>query len=176
MKYSGKYLGVVLMVLVAAAAGFFGGTRFGFHHGYLLGRYNDGLLRAETARRELAAIEKGDVAQVAAGERTALRQGLLDHYDLMHYQRYGFLLPDTADWVFEARAPHTESFDLIFMRRIEAYATEHPQVVKLEDSGFDVEKLPESGDEDKALKATMRSNVKMLDGELAWVLEHYAGK
>lgn len=175
MKYLGKYLGGVLMVVTAAAA-FLGGTRFGFHHGYLLGRYNDGLLRAETARRNLAAIEKGDVAQVAKGERTALRQGLLDHYDLMHYQRYGLLLPDRADWVFETRAPHTESFDLIFMRRIEIYATEHPQVMKLEDSGYDVEKLPESSDDEKALKAMMRSNAKMLDDELVWVLEHYAGK
>lgn len=166
----------VASVLLVVAGAFFGGTRLGFHHGYLLGRYNDGLLRAETATRNLAAIEKGDVAQVAGSERTALRQGLLDHYALMHYPRYGLLLPDTAGWVFETRAPHTEPYDVIFMRRIEAYATEQPQVVKLEDSGFDVEKLPESSDDDKALKAMMRSNAKILDDELVWVLEHYAGK
>ena len=171
-----KYFSIVALVLLLAAAAFIGGTRFGFHHGYLLGRYNDGLLRAETARRNLAAIEKGDVARVVGSEQTALRQGLLDHYDLMHYPRYGVLLSDTAGWVFETRAPHTESYDLIFMRRIEAYAKEHPQVMKLEDSGFDVEKLPESSDEDKALKAMMRSNAKVLDDELAWVLERYAGK
>lgn len=171
-----KYFSIAALVLLLAVAAFIGGTRFGFHHGYLLGRYNDGLLRAETARRNLAAIEKGDVAQVAGSERTALRQGLLDHYELMHYRRCSVLLPDTAGWVFETRAPHTESYDRIFMRRIEAYATEHPQVTKLEDSGFDVEKLPESNDDDKAMKATMRSNAKVLDDELGWVLEHYAGK
>jgi hypothetical protein len=170
-----KRIYVGLLVLVAAAGSFYAGAFFGFDRGYALGHYNNGLLRAENARRNLAWIEEGKIVSVAGMETSALRDGLLDHYRLIQYPR-GFPFPDKGGWVFETNAPHTESYDVIFMRRIEAYAKDHPDVIKFESSGYDPAKLPESSDDERMWKATMISNAQEVDRELAWLLTHYEVK
>lgn len=167
-----KYLVLVLVLIGVALGAFYAGTVYGIGEGRKVQRWSDGLLRAETARHNLVALEKGDIDRVKGMEGVALRQGLIDHYELLNHPRR-FPMPMGAYYIFAPSGKTGEPYDQIMGPRLVAYLKEHPEVGSFT-TAFDPEKaVAADTDEHRAWRDQMIENGKELQRELDWVLDYY---